>query len=93
VLIYKKHGYAMRNLNLHLRDEHAAVARIRRRVIKRHASLTLTAPADAAMPAPFEPAVNALRPPVNALLYDEPGYGFVNVQLTSIRSYYNKTHE
>jgi hypothetical protein len=79
VLIYRKHDYAVRNLNLHLRDEHVTAARIRRRVIKRHASLTLATPANAAVPAPFEAAVNALRPPVNALLCDEPDYGFVSV--------------
>jgi hypothetical protein len=92
VLICREHGYAVRNLNLHLRDEHATAARIRRRVVKRHASLTLATPADAAVPAPFEAAVNALRPPVNALLCDEPGCGFANVQLTSMRSHYNKTY-
>jgi hypothetical protein len=92
VLICREHGYAVRNLNLHLRDEHAAAARIRRRVVERHASLALAAPADAAVPPPFEAAFDALRPPVDALLCDEPGCGFASVQPTSMRSHCNKTH-
>jgi superfamily II DNA/RNA helicase len=91
VLICTAHGYAIRNLDLHLRDEHAVPSAVRRIIAEKHASQPLAEPKRVRQPPPGPP-FDVLRPPVDALLCAEPGCGFASIQLTSVRSHCNKIH-
>jgi hypothetical protein len=79
ILICKEHGYAVRNLNTHLRDEHATPVKLRRRVIEQYASVFLARPADVKTPPPFEPPFDGLKAPADALLCAEAGCAFASV--------------
>ena len=92
ILICKEHCYAIQNLDRHLRDEHAVAAKVRKIIVSKHASLVLAKPTDVRQPPPLGEAFDALKPPVDALLCDEAGCGFISIQPTWIRHHCNTAH-
>jgi len=90
VLICKEHRYAMRNLDMHLRDQHAVGIAVRRIIVERYASLPVARPADVRLPPPFGPPCVALGLPVDGLLCKS--CAFACAQPTSIRRHCNLTH-
>jgi hypothetical protein len=92
VLICKEHRYAIQNIDTHLRDKHAVAAGARKVIVSKYGLLAVAKPADVQQPAPFGPLFSELQQPVDALLCNEAGCGFISVQPTWIRRHCNTVH-
>jgi superfamily II DNA helicase RecQ len=92
VLICREHHYAVRNLDLHLRDAHTVTAKDRRLIVDKYATLSLAKPAEVPLPPPLRPPFEALGRPVNALHCAEEECGFISINRTNMRMHCNKEH-
>ena len=93
VLICKEHGYAVRNLCLHLRDAHTVSAEDRRLIVDKYAGLSLAKPVEVPLPPPLGPPFEALGQPIDALICDEEECGFISINPTKMRMHGNKKHD
>lgn len=92
VLVCKEHCYALRNLDLHLRDSHTIAVGDRRAIAGRYAALSLAKPAEVPLPPPLSPPFEALGQPMDGILCDEEECGFISINRTRMRMHCNKEH-
>lgn len=83
MLICREHRYAVRNLDLHLRDAHTVTANDRRLIVDKYAALPLAKPAEVPLPPPLGPPFKALGRPIDAVHCDEEDCGFISTSCVS----------
>jgi len=92
VIICTQHRYAVRNLDHHLRDQHAVSVKERRATIQRYDQFEVLEPADVPLPPPLRPPIRALGEPVDAFLCEEEECGFISINHSVIGKHCNKMH-
>lgn len=92
VLICKEHGYAIRNLRLHLRDYHSIRQKIQKEIVKKYSEYALLGPRDVLLPPPFGPPFEILRKPMDAFLCDEEECRFISINRDGVRKHSKKMH-
>lgn len=90
--ICAQHGYAVRNLFDHLRDEHPIGIEEQRAIVKKYAQFELLEPSKVQLP-PLGPPIQALGNPVKAFLCEEEERGFVSINNSVTRKHCNKAHD
>ncbi|KAL2356365.1 hypothetical protein BJ546DRAFT_601037 [Cryomyces antarcticus] len=93
VLICREHGYSVRNLHDHLRDQHATNIKERRAIVEKYAQYELLEPRNVPLPPPLGSPIEGLGKPVEAFLCEEEECGFVSTNHSVIRKHCNTKHD
>jgi len=92
VLICKEHGYALRSLSTHLRDQHSIPAKARKAIVAKYNSYSLPGPKEIPLPPPFGRPFEALAAPVEAFLCDAEECGFISKNRSVVAQHCNQAH-
>lgn len=93
VLICKAHGYALQNLDEHLRKHHNMNARDRREIIQEYSTLELLKPENVPLPEPISQPFKALGDPIKALICEEDECEHISLNRRVMAQHCNKSHE
>ncbi|KAK5109481.1 hypothetical protein LTR85_002684 [Meristemomyces frigidus] len=93
VLVCKRHGYAVPNLQTHLATYHRDPIRVRRTVVAHFAQVELVAPELARLPAPYGPPIAGLSASRRGYrCTDEGGCPYVTTCRKEIAKHCNQAH-
>jgi hypothetical protein len=92
-LICVQHGYAVQNLQAHLRNEHDLSLTQRKAIVAQHEAYPVLSAHEFIHPLSVESAIPGLRKPVRAYQCQNVGCDFVILSEESIRQHANKQHD
>jgi hypothetical protein len=79
LIVCKEHGYALRNLDRHLREYYTFPRSVQKTIAQRFNGVQCVVPENATLPEAYSPPVEAIALPRVGFLCDEEDYGFISV--------------
>ena len=92
VLICKVHGYAVRNLENHLRTHHVGSQKEKKAVVDAYKDYQLSNVASVPLPEPLKKPFASLGKPRKAYICEEPECGYISINRDVVRIHCNKEH-
>jgi hypothetical protein len=89
LIVCREHGYALRNLDRHLREYHTYPRSVRKTIAQRFSGVPWVVPENATLPEAYGPPVEAIAPPRVGFLCDEEDCGFISVSRTRTAQHCN----
>ena len=93
VLVCTAHGYAVRELDDHLKRLHRTNIATRREILAHFEDLQIAKPADVPQPPPLEAPFSCLAPPKQAFICDEEECNELSISRDVIRKHCNRVHD